>query len=270
MFIRSHSQALIAVQYRDGQDTIMFANDSTIEPGRDTANFAGAPSIATTVLVVDDDNIVRAIIIAGLERAGYVCIEATDIASGWAQFTKSKIDLAIIDVNLPDGSGFALAARMRRRRAVGLIHLTSRGASDDRILGLEGGADDYIVKPVDLRELVARVQAVLRRTSAAPDPLILIGDWTLDLVRRELLDPNGAPLRLTRGEFDLLAALAQAGGVALSRDYLMEVVSSVESGTGGRTIDVLISRIRAKLVRRNAPAILTVKGEGYRLVGPNG
>ena len=267
----SQNHAFVALRYRVGQDTIVVANnDPTIELSRGSARFAGVPSVATTVLVVEDDAIVRAIVTAGLERAGHLCIEATDVASGWAQFTKSAIGLAIIDVNLPDGSGFDLAARMRRRRAVGLIHLTSRGASDDRILGLEGGADDYIVKPVDLRELVARVQAVLRRTRAAPDPLILIGDWTLDLVRRELLDPSGAPLRLTRGEFDLLAALAQAGDVALSRDYLMEVVSSVESGTGGRTIDVLISRIRAKLVRLNGPAILTIKGKGYRLVGPNG
>ncbi len=255
---------------------------------RDVTNRIGAPEQAQgasdigdantadnqgIVLIVEDDPIVRAITTAALARAGYDWLEAIDMASAWALFTTRRVDLAIIDVNLPDGSGFNLAARMLRRGPVGLIHLTSRDTPDDLIHGLESGADDYIVKPVDVRELVARVGAVLRRTRrTGSDPLMLIGRWTLDLVRRELIDPSCEPVRMTRGEFDLLAALAQARNTTLSRDYLLEVVGRLENDSRSRTIDVMVSRIRRKLGdnAEAAPKIITVKGLGYRLIGPDG
>jgi len=146
------------------------------------------------------------------------------------------------------------------------------GDSCDRVRGLETGGDDYVVKPIDLPELSARVKAVLRRyrkTLAPSSQVISLSDWTLDLVRRELADSEGHLVNLTRGEFDLFAALVQASPMPLSRDYLLEVVASAEATTSLRTIDVMISRIRGKI--ENGPQaslkISTVRGSGYRFKG---
>jgi DNA-binding response OmpR family regulator len=231
------------------------------------------PEVSASILLVEDDAAIREIVSAFLIGAGFAVTAVGDVAGARARFDAGRFDLAIVDVNLPDGSGLALVERLRARRDCAFIYMTSLGAADDRLRGLETG-DDYLVKPIDMRELVARVRAVLRRTRPPPTPLRLpvlaLADWTLDLVRRELADPSGAPVRLTRAEFDLLAALAQAGDTALSRDYLLEVVASAEADTKARTIDVMISRIRRKLAAapQPAPRIVTRPGEGYGFAPP--
>jgi two-component system torCAD operon response regulator TorR len=237
------------------------------------------PDMPTTpgnarLLIVEDDDIVRDVVTRYLETNGF---EAEAVASAAAAVTSCSaraFDLLIIDVNLPDGSGIDLAMRLRARRDTAVIFMTGLGSPDARVHGLESGGDDYIVKPVEVRELLARVRAVLRRYRRQPGgvppaktvPVIEFQGWTLDLVRRELADPAGALVRLTRAEFDLFAALVQATGGSLSRDYLLEVVSSAESGTKARTIDVMVSRIRKKLSAAAAPTprIVTQAREGYR------
>lgn len=221
-------------------------------------------------LLVDDDPLVSEVIRTSFQQAGWRVAAASDAASALRLFASEPVDLVLADINLPDGSGRDLVSRMHRLRDCAVIYVTSRGGADDRLQGLEDG-DDYVVKPVDVRELEARARAVLRRyrpNVSAVDPVVLLGGWTLDIVRRELATPEGDIVRLTRAEFDLLAALAQAGGAALGREYLLEVVASAETESKLRTIDVLVSRIRRKLAAAgpSAPEIATVFAEGYRLV----
>lgn len=225
-----------------------------------------------TVLLVEDDPIFSEIVAAHLQKEGLRVVCAQDVAGGLRLFSELPIDLVLADVNLPDGLGRDMVRRMKLRRDCATIYVTQLGGSEDRLLGLSQG-DDYIVKPIDLHELTARVRAVLRRYQrGGVDRVIELADWTLDIVRRELADANGAVLRLTRAEFDLLAALAQAGGKPLSREYLVEVIGSVEAPTNLRTVDVLISRIRRKLAvaASTAPRILTVQAQGYVLARADG
>lgn len=228
-------------------------------------------SAEARILVVEDDDIVREIIVAYLQGAGLATIEANSVETALGVAARNSFDLTLVDISLPDGSGFDLVKSLRRGRDCAVIYLTSLGGTDNRVRGLEGGGDDYIVKPVETRELLARVRAVLRRfrrrdpPSRPSMPVIEYDGWTVDLVRRELASPDGAMVRLTRAEFDILAALLQAGGTSLSRDYLLEVVGSVERTTKPRTIDVMVSRIRRKLDEAGAPLprIRTRTGEGY-------
>lgn len=222
--------------------------------------------IRGSILVVEDDPIVRSIITASLRTAGFLILEAATSREALARFVAEPTDLVLIDVRLPDGSGHDLAAQVREVGDPAVMFLTSLGGTQDRIRGLEM-ADDYLVKPVDLGELQARVRAVLRRwlRGHPGQSAIDVGGWTLDFVRRELANPAGAVIRLTRAEFDLVAALAQAGGITLSREYLLEVVGSADSSSVARSVDVLISRIRKKLAGGAlADAVRTVPGQGYR------
>jgi two-component system torCAD operon response regulator TorR len=229
------------------------------------------------VLVVEDDIIVSEIAAAYLRKGGIDAVEARNTASALACFANQPIDLALVDVNLPDGLGFDLVQKLRARQDMAVIYMTTRGAAADKVHGFEAGADDYIVKPVDMSELLARVRAVLRRyrrpLSPPPrvDPVTSFSGWTLDLLRRELADAKGGLIRLTRAEFDLFAALYQAGSTPLHRDYLVEVVAAPESATKARTVDVMISRIRRKLAQASQPSpqILTRTGQGYLLQLPD-
>lgn len=219
-----------------------------------------------SILIVEDDPIVRSIVATSLGAAGFAVRQAESGDAARASFASTPADLVLIDIRLPDGSGHEVAAGLQQIGQPAVIFLTSLGGVEDRIRGLDL-ADDYLVKPIDLGELHARVRAVLRRwrrgqpAGATRD----LAGWTLDLVRRELADEQGQVQRLTRAEFDVLAALVQAGGAVLSRDYLLEVSGSADSTTAARSVDVLVSRIRAKLAgSRLAGSIRTVAGQGYR------
>jgi two-component system torCAD operon response regulator TorR len=228
------------------------------------------PAGVARVLIVEDDAIIREIVTGCLAAEGFETVSVASAAAAGARLVAGGFDLALVDVQLPDGSGLELVERLRRQQDVAVIYMTGLGSPEARVRGLESG-DDYIVKPVEVRELVARVRAVLRRYRRTPAPpvstlpVLEFSGWTLDLVRRELADPAAALVRLTRAEFDLLAALVQAGGAPLGRDYLLEVVSSAESDTKARTIDVMVSRIRKKLAAAAPPVplIITEPGAGY-------
>jgi two-component system torCAD operon response regulator TorR len=222
----------------------------------------GAPSI----LIVEDDPIVSAILTASLTQSGFVVRQVETGEAARESFASQSADLVLIDIRLPDGLGHTVARDLQKFGDPAVIFLTSMGGVEDRIRGLNI-ADDYLVKPVDLGELHARVGAVLRRfRRAMPHKTVRdIRGWTLDLVRRELADPAGRLLRLTRGEFDIVAALVQAEGAALSRDYLLEVSGSADSAASERSVDVLVSRIRNKFKQTSLEdSILTVPGKGYR------
>ncbi len=228
-------------------------------------------STGTRVLLVEDDEIIREIVAAHLASQGADTTVVSSQAEAIAEYSMKRFDLVIADINLPDGLGFDMVESLRTVRDCAVIYMTSRGTSDDRVRGLDTG-DDYVVKPVDLPELSARIKAVLRRYRKAPTPatqVIAVGNWTLDLVRRELADSSGHVLALTRGEFDMFAALVQASPTPLAREYLVEVVASAEATTHPRTIDVMVSRVRTKLETRPHPLqIKTVRGAGYRFVSP--
>lgn len=222
----------------------------------------GAPSI----LIVEDDPIVSAILTASLTQSGFAVRQAETGEAARATFAAQSADLVLIDIRLPDGLGHTVARDLKKLGDPAVIFLTSMGGVEDRIRGLNM-ADDYLVKPVDLGELHARVGAVLRRFQRAMPHKTArdINGWTLDLVRRELACSAGTPLRLTRGEFDVVAALVQAEGAVLSRDYLLEVSGSADSAANERSVDVLVSRIRKKFKMTNLENnIQTAPGQGYR------
>lgn len=225
------------------------------------------------VLLVEDDDIVREITAAHLRNEGFAVAESRTAGEALEQVRRDRgLELFIIDVQLPDQSGFDLIDGLRSQSDRPVIFMTSHGRPIDRMRGLDGGADDYVVKPVDLGELGARVRAVLRRYRSMrvsqPLPVLDLAGWTLDLVRRELADPRGTDIALTRAEFDLFAALVQAKGQVLDRDYLTEVVARADGDSGSRTIDVMVSRIRRKIACGIAPLprIATERGRGYRFV----
>lgn len=222
----------------------------------------GAPSI----LIVEDDPIVSAILTASLTQSGFAVRQVETGEAARDSFASQSADLVLIDIRLPDGLGHTVARDLQKLGDPAVIFLTSMGGVEDRIRGLNM-ADDYLVKPVDLGELHARVGAVLRRFRRAMPHMTArdINGWTLDLVRRELADPTGTLLRLTRGEFDIVAALVQAEGAVLSRDYLLEVSGSADSAASERSVDVLVSRIRNKFRQSTLEGcIRTVPGHGYR------
>jgi len=182
----------------------------------------------------------------------------------------------LLDVNLPGGEdGFSLARSLRERSArIGIIMVTAAGDTVDKVVGLETGADDYIPKPFDSRELLARVKSVLRRSvasaAASPGPRVRMGRAVLDLERRLLIDPGGTEERLTASEYDLLKVLAENPNRPLTRDWLLEVTSHREMEAFDRSIDLRITRIRRKIELDPAhpDAIRTVRGVGYMFVPP--
>jgi two-component system torCAD operon response regulator TorR len=208
--------------------------------------------------------------------AGYFADHNFDVVEAGScadcrQALKARADLVFIDVSLPDGDGFELAKEVQTTSNAGIIFVTRRDTEVDRILGLEIAGDHYVTKPINLRDLLARARAVLRRRSierksARARSTVAFGDWVIDLTRRELTGLDGKSIALTRAEFDLLAALIGADGRPLSRDYLIEVISNRQADVDVRTVDALIARLRRKLVGGDQPVIGTVTGIGYKLL----
>lgn len=182
-------------------------------------------------------------------------------------------DLLFVDIHLPDANGITFAQEIRASSQVGIIFVTQRDSEIDRVVGLESAGDDYVTKPINLRELMARTRSLLRRSkqsSGQPShrSVITFGAYVMDMTRRELSSKGGKLIPLTRGEFDLLAALVEANGRPLYRDFLAEVVNNRTGGGEGalRTVDTLVARLRRKLKQAEGDEtlIITMPGIGYR------
>jgi two-component system OmpR family response regulator len=232
------------------------------------------------IAILDDEVDITQLLSNYLESRGF---RATQLHSGRALMALMPIDtpaLVLLDLGLPGEDGLAIARKLREKWQCGLVIVTGRGDAVDKIVGLELGADDYVTKPFDLRELLARVTAVLRRTaptpSATPDAVGALPErmhfegWTLDAAARCLVDPAGTEVALTTGEFDLLVTFVRHAGRVLSRDFLLEQTRGREAGPFDRTIDVQVGRLRKKLELdpEDPKVIKSVRGAGYILVPP--
>ncbi|MGE5506397.1 MAG: response regulator [Actinomycetota bacterium] len=226
------------------------------------------------VLIVEDEPVTRAKLAAQLVAEGFQVSEAADARDMKAIVARAVPDVVLLDINLPDENGLVLARDLRSKSSVGIILVTARRDETDRIVGLELGADDYITKPFNPRELAVRVRNLQRRvapTMAAErsaSGVYGFAGWKLDCDARQLTSPTGEAVRLTRGEFDVLAALARNAGRALTRDQLLDMTQHDGEAVVDRTIDVLVGRLRRKIEAdpRHPAIILTVHGVGYRLV----
>ncbi len=224
------------------------------------------------LLVVDDDKALRKLLGDYLGENGYEVVLVGDGEAMKQELARTSFDLIILDLMLPGEDGLTLCRDMRARSSVPILMLTARGDELDRIIGLEMGADDYLAKPFNPRELLARIKNILRRTRegeatvAAPRQLVFAG-WTLDLSARHLVDADGIVSPLSNGEFKLLHVLAEHARTVLSRDQLMDVLSGREALPYDRTIDVMISRLRRCLRddARDPLLIKTIRNEGYML-----
>ena len=226
------------------------------------------------VTIVEDDPDVRALLARSLGADGY---EVTALESGIGieeSLCANPADLVILDIGLPEIDGLAITQKIRRNSNVAIIIVSGRGDLADRVVGLEIGADDYVTKPFEPREMLARVRSVLRRSRrveqpAAPEPerhvCYHFGAWVLDSTAHALLDNTGNPVALTSGEFRLLEALVTRANRMLSRDQLMDVCYGGNSPAFDRSIDVCVGRLRRKLQDdpRNPAFIRTVRNSGY-------
>jgi DNA-binding response OmpR family regulator len=230
----------------------------------------------THIAIVDDEPDITQLVAGYLSRQGF---RVSALGSGHALIelmSADRPDLVLLDLGLPGEDGFAIARKLRERWQCGLIIVTGRGDAVDKVVGLEIGADDYVTKPFDLRELLARIKAVLRRLAPpaeaaaapqAPRERLCFDGWELDVAARRLLDRSGESVLLTGGEFDLLCLLAQHAGRVLSRDFLLEHTRGRDAAPFDRTIDVQIGRLRRKLGddADDAQVIKSVRGVGYVL-----
>jgi two-component system, OmpR family, response regulator len=224
------------------------------------------------ILIVDDQREICDLVQGYLTGEGYRVSAAHDGGEMRRVMAQGPVDLVILDLMLPGEDGLTLARSLREESGVGIIILTGRGETVDRIIGLEMGADDYLPKPFHLRELLARVKSVLRRAStrtadrqAASRSRARFAGWNLDLASRELLSPAGEEVRLTTGEFDLLTAFVNNANQVLTRDRLLDLARNREAGPFDRTIDVQVGRLRRKLEDdpQKPTMIKTVRGTGY-------
>jgi two-component system, OmpR family, response regulator len=232
---------------------------------------------ATHLAVVDDEADITQLLAHYFKGHGFRVSQLHDGAGLMALVADDPPALVLLDLGLGSEDGLVVARTLREKARCGLVIVTGRGDAVDKVVGLEIGADDYVTKPFDLRELLARVKAVLRRIEPAsqdaaddtPNHLRFAG-WALDTAGRRLLDPAGAEVAITSGEFDLLCAFAQHPGRVLSRDFLLESTRGRNAGPFDRTIDVQVGRLRKKIeIDSENPQILkSVRGAGYVLVAP--
>ncbi len=223
---------------------------------------------ARHLLVVDDDDRLRALLERFLTKAGYHVSTAADVAGAHAALKRFAFDLLIVDVMLPDASGLVLTEQIRADHVVPILLLTARKEVEDRIRGLEAGADDYLSKPFEPRELLLRVQRILERSRVAPAPApreVRFGRFVFDLAD-ESLTADGEPVHLTSAERQLLARLAASPGDAVDRPALAE---QADIAGADRAVDTQIARLRRKLEDdpRHPRFLVTVRGRGYALKG---
>jgi two-component system, OmpR family, response regulator len=224
------------------------------------------------ILVVEDDREISRLITRYLRANDCRVSLAGDGREMDRALDGSRIDLIVLDLMLPGEDGISLCQRLRATSHIPIIMLTAKGEEIDRIIGLEMGADDYLPKPFNPRELLARIRAVLRRTASSGDPaerrsdrvLTFLG-WRLDSRRREVRDPDGTRIAFTSAEFDLLQVFCDKAGRVLSRDQLLDLTQGRAAGAFERSIDVLVSRLRRKIERdpQDPEIIKTVRSGGY-------
>ena len=265
-------------------------NDTPSIPARTAATAAGATghaggsepastrASAHVVLVVDDDPEIRTLVAEHLQKYDFTVVTASDGATMFAALDKYPVELIILDLNLPGEDGLSLCRESRSRSNIPIVMLTARGEAIDRVIGLEVGADDYIAKPFDPRELTARVRSVMRRAYSplkAPEPTppkrALFRDWTLDFENRRLVKGENRVVMLSGSEFSLLKFFVEHPNEILTRDQILTLTTSAGLHETGysvqRVADLQVSRLRQKLSdnARASELIMTVRGEGYVL-----
>jgi two-component system phosphate regulon response regulator OmpR len=230
------------------------------------------------IIVVDDEPEIRSMLVDYLGHAGFAVRAAEDGAAMRRILAEQPADLVLLDINMPGEDGLSLARFLRANTDVGIVMLTAAGEVVDRVVGLEIGADDYIAKPVDLRELLARIRAVLRRLRAAPAEapageaagarMTAIGACKLDLDAHRLYDADGQEVPITSMEFDLLKAFVEHPNRVLSRDQLLDLAHNKDWEPFDRSIDIRIARLRRKIeADPSKPQVVkTVRGAGYIFV----
>jgi two-component system, OmpR family, response regulator len=225
---------------------------------------------APHILIVDDDREIRTLLSKFLAEHGFRTSDAHDARRAQQLLKTSKIDLIVLDLMLPGEDGLSLCRRLRAESGIPIVMLTARTTDTDRIVGLELGADDYVSKPFNPRELVARIKAVLRRASGAGGAhrqtrRVAFAGWTLDLAARELRSPDGVVVQLSAGEFDLLRAFVEHPQRVLNRDQLLDLARGRAAATFDRSIDVQVSRLRRKIETdpEEPTLIKTVRFGGY-------
>ena len=219
------------------------------------------------ILVVDDDTRLRQLLHRYLSDNGYRVTTATGAADARRHLDGLRFDLIVLDVMMPEEDGITFAAALRRTSDVPILLLTAKGEAEDRIAGLEAGADDYLPKPFEPRELLLRIEAVLRRAARPEEAAsIALGEHVFD-VKRGTLSRDGAPVRLTSTEAELLRVFARHPRTVLSRADIVALGVGTSDGAGERTIDVHIARLRRKIEPepKNPRTLQTVWGEGYVL-----
>ncbi|HEV3479746.1 MAG TPA: response regulator transcription factor [Gaiellaceae bacterium] len=227
-----------------------------------------------TILLVEDEESITTPLVEALRREGFDAAVSATASDSLAAFERAQPDLVLLDVMLPDGSGFDVCRELRARSRVPIIMLTARGEEADRVAGLELGADDYVVKPFSARELVARVRAVLRRTAEArerrAEGVTEVGEVRLDPARRTVTF-RGEELELSRKEFDLLRLLIDNAGSVVTRERLIDEVWDTNWFGSTKTLDVHVSGVRKKLGDDpNDPRYIhTVRGVGFRFASPD-
>ena len=230
------------------------------------------PAIAdnTTVLLVEDDDMLRQEMAGYLTAQGYGVRQAANVAAARAVLDARPVDVLVLDVNLPGESGLSLCRQISGTDGPAILLLSALGDPVDRIVGLELGADDYVVKPIPPRELLARVKALLRRRThggkSARSTVHVFAGFRLNVAARQLTAPNGVLLLLTPGEFAILSVLVENARSVVSRDDLMNILTGEAVETFGRRVDLHISRLRRKVeAQSDEELIRTYRGMGYML-----
>ncbi len=225
------------------------------------------------LLMVEDEPVTRMRLASYFEAEGFIVSQAENGQEMRRLIDQFQIDLLLLDINLPDEDGLILAREVRANSDIGIILVTGRTGDIDRIVGLEIGADDYVTKPVNMRELLIRVKNLLRRTTGSVDLKIKnenktrhFLDWRFDLKKRQLENKSDHRVKLTRGEFELMNLFTTHPGNVLNRDQIMKYINHREWNPSDRTIDVLVRKLRQKLETdpANPEIIITVHGEGYQ------
>jgi DNA-binding response OmpR family regulator len=232
------------------------------------AETATPDATRTRVLIIDDDERLNGLLTTYLTRFGFLVHAVTHPDAGLRALKTESPDLLVLDIMLPDTDGLTVCRRVRETSRIPIIMLTARGDVADRIVGLELGADDYLPKPFEPRELVARMQAVLRRGAHDDEEIVRVGPLEVNWTTRSA-SLGGRTLALTSAEFELLGLLVRNRGRVLSRDRIIEAMRGIDAEAYDRSIDVLVSRVRQKLGddAKHATFIRTVRGIGYSFQG---